>query len=87
MNPKEILAMASQAEEFRPLVEEVIKALKSYGPDVKAFLSDINDGITDLKIATFTRYQDAGFTREEAVAMTCDQWNQMTSNLKNANKK
>ena len=86
MNPKEILALAMQAEELRPMVEEVLKALKSYGPELKGLFSDLNDGLTDLKIATIKRYQDAGFTREEAILLTCDQWAQLVKNM-NSNKK
>lgn len=67
---QEILGLIQNAEMYRPVVQGVLNAAKSYGPELKDLLSTINNGLVDLRIEAIARYQAAGFTREEAILMS-----------------
>jgi len=75
---KEYIGLAMEfinnADELKPVVEKVSKALQSFGPEIYELCNRTVLGYVDLRIAAVKRFEDAGFTREEAIYMTMDEW-------------
>lgn len=70
----EILEFLEAAEESRPLVQKTLKALKSYGPEIKDLLDGILDYSIDRRINAVLRLEQAGFSREDAISLVMDEW-------------
>lgn len=68
-----VLELVSQAEAFRPVVQEAIKAVKSYGPEIYDFAEGITLGSCELRAKAVRKYEELGFTRQEAILLTIDQ--------------
>lgn len=67
------LEILQEIEEYRPVVKLAIDAVKSFGPEVKDFLTGISLGIADINSETFFRYIEKGLEREEALALVLNQ--------------
>jgi len=79
----EILGILGMAEDFKPVVTKVIEILNSYGPEIKQLVMDMTLAGADMKIATFKKYMDNGFTRQEAMDLCMDQWFQIAKAARN----
>ena len=44
------------------------------GPELRNLLESIADGWVDIRIRAVERFEKAGFSREEAIFMTMDEW-------------
>ena len=64
----EAINMMKDASEVKELVDLII-------PEVYPYLERLSDGIVDLKTRQIHKYQDKGFTREEAILLTIDTFN------------
>lgn len=67
-----ILEIVDQAENFKPVVEQIITVLKSYGPELTTMGNMCNDAITKQKMRMFTTFISNGFSREEALHLTAN---------------
>jgi len=68
-----ILELSGQAEAFRPAIAQTIKALSSYGDEIRPVADSIIDYIADKKAKTVKRLEEQhGFSREEAILLTVD---------------
>ena len=76
-----IMQIVAAADEFKPVVEQGSKALQSYGPDIYALFHRIAIGMADIKADTIVHLEGRGFTREEAILLTVDQWADVKKNL------
>ena len=81
------MGLISAAEEYRPLVEGVMKALESYGPETKKFMKSIIIGSVDIKADAILHLESRGFSREEAIVIVADQWAEMSKKMENLNRK
>ena len=82
-----ILELTGQAEAFRPAIEQAVKAVKGYGPEVYSLAEGVCQGSVDLKAMMIKRYQEEhGFSREEAIILVMDQWQSMLQRLDKSNK-
>lgn len=73
MNVEEIakiLAVADELDELKPSVVRIIQHVASYGPELSDFLEKMSFGLVDIKMKTIKRYEDGGFTRQEAIILT-----------------
>lgn len=70
----EIMAMLDVAEDFRPVIIKGIEILNSYGPEFKKLAMNITLSVADMKMATIKKYEDNGFTRQEAMDLCMDEW-------------
>lgn len=85
---KELIdAISNEAESFKSIAKSGIDLLLQFGPELKTFFSAYWHGVADLKIDIIAKYQKAGFTREEAILITCEDVHQMTQSLKTINAK
>jgi predicted house-cleaning noncanonical NTP pyrophosphatase (MazG superfamily) len=79
-----ILEVIGQAESYRPVVQQAVDALKKYGPEIKDLFQGIQLGIIDIRAEVIKRLQEVhGFTKEEAIYITMDEWWGMKKSLKN----
>jgi len=63
---QEILAILAEAGKFKPVVKEIKKQLKGYGPDLAELIDGVADYIVDRNIKTFKKYIAAGLTTDQA---------------------
>lgn len=68
----EILEVLGQVEEFRLIIRQVLDALKSLSPEIQEIPNAILDWAVKRRIASVKKYEEAGFSREEAILMTLD---------------
>jgi len=74
--------LAKNVEDFRPEVKQIVSAVKSFGPELYSLCEGIVLSSVDLKAACIKRYiEEHGFTRQEAILMTLDSWQQMRESL------
>ena len=83
-----VLGFADSAEEFRPSIQKAFSAISSYGPECYGFFKKICFGTVDLKAAMVERFEkDHGFTRQEAIELTKDQWTSFQQQLAKGSRK
>ena len=68
----EILEIVSHAEDFRPLVKQIIEILKSYSDELREIPEAIGKWIVERRITSIKQYEGAGFDRDDALLMTLD---------------
>lgn len=69
-----ILELVGQAEAFKPVVQQCVKTLKGYGPELDEIFGGINEWSIHQRIKNINLLEEKGFTREEAIYITMDQW-------------
>ena len=69
-----LLSIIDSAEELRPIVSSGLKLLRSFSSELKDITDDMRDYIIDSRIASIRRLEDAGFSREDAINITMDEW-------------
>lgn len=82
-----ILDMLQQAEKFRPLVNNILDVVESYGPEVSRLLDDVVDYSIKRNTKTFKMYQKRGFSREEAMQFILNSHVALANSLKNSSVK
>jgi len=91
MNAELIKEMVNEihenAEEWRPVVGKMIGILNSYGPELRSVVRSILMATVELKIEMVRKYEAAGFTTEQAIMMTMDEWFSVARNARVANKR
>ena len=68
----DVLELLDDVNEFKPLVGKITKVLIEYGGEFKELFDAIQDRIVDSRIRIIRKYQDSGFTKEEAILFTLD---------------
>ena len=68
-----ILGIIGQAEEFRPIVKQVIELVGDFGGELKPVLESFRSHCVENRIASIKQYMNADFTKEEAITMTMDE--------------
>ena len=71
---EEIMVKLNMAEDFRPIITKGIEILNSYGPEFKKLVANMTLAVADIKMDTIKKYQDNGFTRQEAIDLCMDEW-------------
>ena len=87
MEIEDILELTSSIDEIKPVVHAVINAVKSFGPESYDLLLGLAIGSVDIRTACVKRFEENGFTRQQAIDMTMDQWYQFSKSMNSANKK
>lgn len=82
---KELLNYVSLADDFKPVFKEILKILESYGSELNVVIKNISKTLADNKIEIIRYYQDAGFTKEEAILLTINSGHALTKTLSNIN--
>jgi len=80
---KTLAVLLGSAEDYKPVVKGIVGVIKSYGPNLKEILRDSAIGVADIKADCVLHFESKGFTREEAIMLTCDQWTAMKNALAN----
>ena len=68
----ELAELMQKAEAFRPMVGMVVDAIISYGPELGKIAEAFRSGIVSNRIKSVAQYEDAGFSHDDAIAMTLD---------------
>ena len=68
-----ILGIIGQAEEFRPIVKQVIEIVGDFGGELKPLLESVRGFIVESRIASIHQFMNADFTKKEAITMTMDE--------------
>ena len=69
---KDFSEILEEAESFRPLVEMILDALKSYSEEFKEIPEAFSRWVVDNRIKSIAQYKKAGFTKNDAIIMTLD---------------
>ena len=67
-----IIEILSEAEAFRPVVRSLLDTIKSFGPEIEELPKIGIKWVVERRIESVKRYEEAGFSREDAVTMTLD---------------
>ena len=84
---RDILEIIDEAEAFRPVIRKAIEALFSFSEEAKGIFEPVNEYFIERRIKTINRYQNAGFTKQEAILMTLDSQVALLKQLKDMKKK
>jgi hypothetical protein len=66
----DILEFLDNIEDFRPVIKQIIDTIKSFGPELGELPEKLRSYMVKSRIKSVAQYEDAGFNREEAIAMT-----------------
>jgi hypothetical protein len=72
MDKKELedaVEMIKLAGDMEPLAGPVVDAVLKYGPHFYRLLEAAQDGLVDLQVRAIKRYEDAGFSRDDAILL------------------
>lgn len=84
---EEIMELSAEAEQFRPMIQEGIKVLQSFGPEVYSVLEGIMNGAVCLKAGMVKRFmEEHKFTKKEAILLTTGLSDMLENSAKSINK-
>ena len=69
---EQAVALLEEAEALRPIVRLFLDALKSYGSEIREIPEAMSDWLVKRTIKHVKTFEDAGFTRDEAILLTID---------------
>ena len=85
----EIEEMLQAVDTYMPLISKVIDKAMSFGPELnkifEAFAISLTKTTVDCRVLAIKRYQDNGFTREEAITMMLDDLSAIRRTAQNFN--
>lgn len=81
-----LVAGLGAAEELRPVIQEGLIKIQSFGPEVKSLFMGIALGVADINIAVIKHYEDAGFTRAESIQIWAIQQNRIVDTISKVKK-
>lgn len=67
-----LIEILSEAENFRPIVKAVLDTVKSYGAEIEELPKKFSQWLVKNRIESVAAYEEAGFSREDAITMTLD---------------
>lgn len=73
-----IIELIDSAEDFKPIVKRVLEVIKLYGPELKEATDMAIDGLSNAKMRMFKNIHNNGFTREEALYLTINVFNDLS---------
>ena len=65
----EIIELLGASEEFKPILQEILKTVQSYAGEFKETIEDFQDWIIESRIRAFDKYRRAKFSREESLLL------------------
>jgi hypothetical protein len=68
----EIIEVLSEAETFKPLVKAFLDTVDSFGEELEHLPKKFSRWLVKNRIESIAMYEDAGFSREDAITMTLD---------------
>lgn len=71
--------------EIQPTVKNVIDAVFASGENIESAFLRIVKSSARLKSAYFKQFESDGFSREEALILTCNSWENALSDLQKSN--
>lgn len=71
---QDALEYLGMAEELRPVAEKLVETIISYGPYLRKIVEAASNATIEMRISHVRKFEDAGFTREEAIFLTMDEW-------------
>jgi hypothetical protein len=80
-----IMALLEHAEEFRPIAEKIVDAVEMYSEEIGDLFDLIVTGIANKKITMFNTFLENEFSREEALQLTINTYNDMIIASQNFN--
>lgn len=81
MELQEIIEIVQGGKEFKPQVQEIVEILLSYSKEIKQVMDALMDGIVNLKIRSIEKFEKAGYSRKEAILLSCDTFQNIQSQL------
>lgn len=81
-----MFAFSENAEAFREPINECIKALESYGPEAYGLFSKLIRANAKLRMEAIEEYMNGGFTKGEAIVLTCNQFDVMEKAIQRGSK-
>ena len=82
MDISNLLAVSEVLKEMKPEVEEMISQVYQYGPMLRKVLDDLVSEAVRIRINMIMQFMDAGFSRSDAILMSCDIQAQLMKCLK-----
>ena len=87
LKPSDAIEIVEIAEEYFPVVKKAIPLIKKLGKEFKPLMDALSDNFVDSNVRCIKRYQDNGFTRDEAILMTISTRVSIQEAVRNMNKK
>ena len=66
---KLFMEFIAESEEFRPVVNQIIDVIKSYGPELDRIMDTLITHYVQINSDSFFLYLSKGFSREEAMML------------------
>jgi len=86
-NIKDIMDAIKALDVFRPMVSEIIDKIMDYGPELEKLTEAVRKAVVRNQIASIKEYEDAGFTRAEAILLTINGREALSEAIKSARTK
>ena len=83
MEAGDVLGLLEMEEAFRPVIKKAISTIKEYGPEIYDVAEKIVLATAELRIKQIQKYEEGGFSREDAINMTMDEWYAMARMARN----
>lgn len=71
---KSINEFFEYSEELRPVIKKGFEILKSYGPEIYDLTYNMAINSAKIRADVVKVFEKEGFTREEAIFLTMDEW-------------
>ena len=68
-----IMSMVEMSENFKPVVSSVVDTIQEHSKILKPLIDSLIDYTIESKIKTIEAFQNAGFTKQEAILLSIDQ--------------
>jgi hypothetical protein len=84
MDIDDILALLRNAKLFQPVVSEVLdETLDTFGPELAKVTTRFREFMVEETVASVEQYQKLGFSREEAIAFTLNDKQNLRDAIRN----
>lgn len=81
MDLDSVMELVQAGQEFKPQAQEIVDLLLSYSPEIKQVMESCVDGVANLKIRMVSNFEKAGFTKDQAILLSCDSFQSVQNRL------
>ena len=86
MDVETLKELIQLSKSFKPEAQEIVDTILLFSPEIKQLMEALFDGISNLKIRMVKTFEDAEFTRDQAILLANDSFQSVIKNLNKNNK-
>lgn len=68
----ELISMMKMADDFKPLLKEVLKVVESYSVEFKDLIDKLRKYARESKVENIKYYESMGFSKDQAILLAID---------------